>query len=315
MPDTLRLAMTGEADITFTRRFDASPRVVWRAMTEPELILRWLWATHIPMTVCEQDFRVGGTLRWVWQRPDGSEMGLTGRYLEIEPPRRLVNTELFDEDWTGGETTVTTELDEVAPQTTLMRMTVRYASPEARERAAASPMAEGMEEGYARLDTLLSEFLRSARRSDFRIASDGARRIVVTRSFSAPPARVREAHLDPVLVQKWLGSEGFPIKSVEIDARQGGRFHYEWVTPDGSPLIVSGTFREIGATRIVHDELFEPDWTGGMTTVVTDFIADGTGTKLRVEITYSSEASRDAVLKSGMGEGMAGSYDQLDGVL
>lgn len=154
MTQPLSVAPEGDRALRFTRSFAAPRPLVWRAFTEPALITQWLWARAAPMTVCEQDFRTGGRYRWGWTMPGGALMAVSGRFLEIEPPERIAHTELFDEDWTGGETTVTTLLiDEGA--TTRMEMTVLHSLPEARDRAAATPMAEGMEEGYARLDTLL----------------------------------------------------------------------------------------------------------------------------------------------------------------
>jgi uncharacterized protein YndB with AHSA1/START domain len=315
MPDTLRLAMTGETDITFTRDFAASPALVWRAMTEPALIAEWLWARQAPMTLCEVDFRVGGRFRWVWEREAGGPLGVSGRYLEIAAPHRMVHTEIFDEDWTGGETTVTTCLTEPAPQTTRMAMTVRYASAAARDAAAATAMAEGMDEAYRRLDALLPAIRDAADRSDFRIVADGADRLVVTRSFAAPVERLRRAHLDADLMRQWYGSDAYPVAAVEVDARVGGRFRIAWTTPDGSPLELIGHYESLSPTRIVHVEHFLPDWTQGPARVVTDFIATGARTQVRTVITYTSPAARDAVGASGMAEGMAATYDRLETIL
>lgn len=158
MSTPLQIALIGETELTFTRDFAAPRALVWRALTDAALIPQWLYARQAPMTVCDQDFRVGGLFRWVWRRPDGQDMGMGGRFVEISAPARLVHTELFDEDWTGGETLVTTVLSDIGGGRTRMVMQVRYSSAEARARAAATPMAEGMEEGYARLDRRLADF-------------------------------------------------------------------------------------------------------------------------------------------------------------
>jgi uncharacterized protein YndB with AHSA1/START domain len=157
---SLHLTVTpqGASEVLFARSFSAPRPVVWRAMTDPALILRWLWARDHPMTRCDQDLRPGGSLRWEWAMPGGGLMGVSGRYLEIVPPARIVHTELFDEDWTGGETKVSLELEEMGPEHTLMRLTVTYPNAVARAAALATPMAEGMDEGYARLETLLPLF-------------------------------------------------------------------------------------------------------------------------------------------------------------
>jgi uncharacterized protein YndB with AHSA1/START domain len=83
-------------------------------------------------------------------------MGLRGTYREVVPPDRLVHTEIFDEDWTGGETTVTITFTEKDGKTTCA-MTVLYSSKEARDGALKTGMTDGMEMGYARLDRILAD--------------------------------------------------------------------------------------------------------------------------------------------------------------
>ncbi len=151
----LTIAPEGDTLLRIVRDFAAPRPLVWRAFTEADLVRRWLYSDDYPMTICEQDFRVGGTLRWGWQLAPDKTMVVNGRFVEIAAPHRLVHTELFEADWTGGETLVTTRLSEIEGGT-WMDMTVRYSSAEARDGAARTPMAEGMEQGYARLDGLLA---------------------------------------------------------------------------------------------------------------------------------------------------------------
>jgi uncharacterized protein YndB with AHSA1/START domain len=315
MPNKLHIALTGDADLTFTRRFDAAPALLWRAMTEPALITQWLFARDAPMTVCEQDFRVGGTLRWVWRAPGGHDMGVSGRYLEITPPHRLIHTELFDEDWTGGETTVTYDFTEIAPQITEMRLHVRYPSAEIRKRVAASPMAEGMDEGYTRLDGLIPTFRQAEQTSDFQMRTDGPDKIIVTRSFNAPVAALRNAHTDADMMLRWIGPTAFPVIKADVDARTGGGFRIHWQMPDGSPLTVTATYLDLSPSRIVHTELFDPDWTAGPAHVVTDFIAHGPRTLIRMTITYSGTPARDSVFTGGMRDGLTACFEQLEALV
>lgn len=315
MTGQLALAMTGESDITFTRQFAASPALLWRAITDPAIVPRWLWARDYPMVQCQMDVRVGGSFRWVWRTSPTRDMGVSGTFLTIDAPRRLTHTELFDEDWTGGETTVTQELTEIAPQTTRLTMVVRYPTAAARAMAAATPMAEGMEEGYARLDSLIPVLIIELRPGDFRIMAEGDRQITVTRSFAAPKALVFRAHTEANLLKRWIGSPEMPLETCEVDARAGGSFRYTWAMQDGSRITVSGRFEALSHEGITHTELFDPDWTGGPARVVTTFVEDAGRTTVRVEISYSGTPARDTVLASGMAEGMAGSYDLLDLVL
>ena len=153
---TLKLTKSGEAEIVMTRSFEAPRALVFDALTKPELVKRWLlgppgWS----LPVCEIDLKVGGAFRYVWRNADGREMGMGGIFREIVPPERIMHTELFDEDWTGGETLVTNLLTEQSGKTTLT-VTVRYQTPDAREAVLDSGMEEGVAISYDRLAELLT---------------------------------------------------------------------------------------------------------------------------------------------------------------
>lgn len=157
MPAPLTIRMKSDREVEITRSFDAGRELVFDCHTKPALVRRWL--TGPPgwtLPVCDIDLKVGGRYRYVWRSPEGTDMGMGGTFREIERPGRLVTTELFDEDWTGGETEVTTIFTETGGVTTTT-MTVLYASREAREGALATGMAEGMEMSFASLDGLLAE--------------------------------------------------------------------------------------------------------------------------------------------------------------
>ncbi len=157
MKDTGKLIVTTPTDreIVMTRVFAAPRNLVFDAWTNPELVRRWLlgppgWT----MPVCEIDLRVGGAYRFEWLGQDGTVMGMGGVYREIVIPERIVNTQLFDRDWTGGEALGTLLLTEQGGKTTLTNK-VLYSSREARDGALRTRMAEGVEAGYARLDEIL----------------------------------------------------------------------------------------------------------------------------------------------------------------
>ena len=82
-------------------------------------------------------------------------VGLTSTFKEIVPDDRMVATEKFDEDWTGGETLVTQSLHDDGDGT-ILRTHILYASQEARDGAKMSGMTDGMEAGYARLDGMFA---------------------------------------------------------------------------------------------------------------------------------------------------------------
>ena len=312
---SLDMTLSGDTDLALARSFNASPMLLWRALTDPAILPRWQWANDWPMVTCDIDLTVGGAFRWVWQTAPDRLIGVQGRFLTVEAPRRLIHTETFDEDWTGGETTVTQTLTEIAPQTTRLSMTVRYSSPEARIAAAASGMLAGMEDAYAKLDALLPRLIPELGRSDFRIIGTGERQISVTRSFPAPKAAVFRAHTEAALLRRWMGSAEMPLAVCQIDPSPGGQYCYAWVMADGTRITLTGTIQTITPDRITATEVFDPDWTGGPATVETTFTEAAGRTAVQVTVTYSTAPARDQVLASGMGEGMAGSYDLLDRLL
>lgn len=155
MPKPLIITTPSDREIVIVREFDAPRDLVFLCYTKPELLKRWYGLPDWTMPVCEIDLRVGGRWRFVTRAPNGWEMGSGGVYREVVAPERLVSTETYDQDWTGGETINTVTFSEAGGKTTTTT-TVLYSSKEARDGAAATPMADGMETGFKRLDALLA---------------------------------------------------------------------------------------------------------------------------------------------------------------
>jgi uncharacterized protein YndB with AHSA1/START domain len=81
------------------RTFAATARELFDAWTSPEVMRRWFHAGPDWETPeAEVDLRIGGQVRIVMRRPDGSETGARGEYTLIDPPYRLVMKWTFDVD-------------------------------------------------------------------------------------------------------------------------------------------------------------------------------------------------------------------------
>src|SRR5262249_28221906 len=157
MKNAMKIATSGDREVVITRTFDAPRELVWDTMSKPELLKRWLFGPPgWSMTVCEDEACIGGKFHWAWSGPDGAGMSMSGVYREVVRPERAVRTESFD---TGcppqmGEQLTTLVLTEQGDKT-LLTLTVRYPSKEARDAALASGMEHGMAAGYDRLDQIL----------------------------------------------------------------------------------------------------------------------------------------------------------------
>ena len=158
---TLQISTPSDREMAMTRVFDAPREMVFEALTNPELVKRWLgglpgWT----MPICEIDLRVGGSYRYVWHGPGGEVMGMRGVFREIEPPDRTVQTEQFDEPWYPGEALVTAVLTEQDGKTTLTT-TVQYESQETRDNVLKSGAVEGVTVSYDRLAELVASRMQN----------------------------------------------------------------------------------------------------------------------------------------------------------
>lgn len=129
---------------------------VWRAHQEPELLRRWQtgpdgWS----MPVCEVATDVGDTYRYEWEDDAGeNRFGFTGELLEVAAPHRSVT----NESMIGSEgVAVRNELTLTELATgTLMSLVMAFPSEALRDEILATGMADGMEQSYARLETVLA---------------------------------------------------------------------------------------------------------------------------------------------------------------
>src|SRR4030095_3507836 len=158
MSNQLSVTTPGDLEIVMTRTFNAPRTLVWEAMSKPEFLKLWLFGPPgWSMTLCEDDLRVGGQFRWGWSGPGEAAMAMHGVYREVTPPERMVRTEVFDFGCNvdAGQQLCTLVLAENGSRTNLT-LTVLYESKEARDRALASGMEQGVAAGYDRLDEMLT---------------------------------------------------------------------------------------------------------------------------------------------------------------
>ena len=85
--------------VRIERTFAASVEDVFDAWTSPEVMRRWFHcAPDWDTPAAEVDLRVGGKVRVVMRRPDGTETAAHGEYALIDRPHRLVMTWTFEDD-------------------------------------------------------------------------------------------------------------------------------------------------------------------------------------------------------------------------
>jgi uncharacterized protein YndB with AHSA1/START domain len=85
--------------VRIERTFAASAEAVFEAWTNPEVMRRWFHpASEWETPEAEVDLRLGGRVRVVMRRPDGTEVEAHGEYTLIDRPHRLRMTWTFGDD-------------------------------------------------------------------------------------------------------------------------------------------------------------------------------------------------------------------------
>ena len=151
-----------------------------------------------------------------------------------------------------------------------------------------------------------------------KLTTVGDRELVITRVFDAPRRLVYDAHTKPELVRQWLlGPPGWSMPVCDMDVRVGGKYRWVWrKDSDGSQMGMGGVYREVVAPeRLVATERFDEAWYAGEGLNTLVLVEQGGRTTLTQTTRYESKEARDAVIKSGMEQGVTASYDRLDAVL
>ncbi|MBB1025138.1 MULTISPECIES: SRPBCC family protein [unclassified Dietzia] len=147
--------LLGDTQVRISRVLRGTPRQIWDAHHDPELLSRWF---HGPDGWALVSYRVasapGEITRFEWAPAAGVEgeaFALTGEVLASDPPHREVFTETMEGvegPPTHNEQTLTAVADG-----TLMTLVITYDSAELRDIILGTGMVEGMEAGYRRLET------------------------------------------------------------------------------------------------------------------------------------------------------------------
>ena len=137
----------------------------------------------------------------------------------------------------------------------------------------------------------------------------------ITREFDAPPAKVFRAHVDPELVAQWLSPSRHEMTIDYFDCRTGGSYRYIH-TSDGNEYSFYGSFHEVRPNELIVQTFCYEGMPDGVALerVTFEDIGDGR-TRLVATSLVDSFEGRDAVLSSGMEEGLRQCYENLDALL
>ncbi len=140
--------------VRIIREFAAPPEKVFRAHTDPELLVQWMGPRDVEMHIDHYDCRTGGSYRFLHTR-DGEEYGFHGCFHEVRPSELIVQTFTY-EGFPDGVALEKLVLEDLGGGRTRLTATSLVDSFEGRDAFLASGMETGVVEGYERLDEVLA---------------------------------------------------------------------------------------------------------------------------------------------------------------
>jgi uncharacterized protein YndB with AHSA1/START domain len=319
----LAAAMPSDREIVFTRVFDATRELVWKAWTDPEHVKQWWGPKGFSTTTEIMDVRVGGIWKHVMHGPDGAHYANLKVYKEVVKPEKLVYSH-------GGQgegkptvdflSTITFEA-----QGNKTKLTMRMFFPSAEARDVVIRTYHPVEGGNQTLDRL-QEFLTTREvqggasgpardRKTLLIAEPDKPMTILMRVFNAPRSLVFEAYTRAEHIEKWWGRRQMKTVVDKLDAKPGGAWRFVQYEPGGEEFAFRGEFREIVPQEKIVST-FEYEGMPGHVIVNTTLFEEHQGkTKVTVTSVYPSLGDREGMLRAGMEIGANEAWEHLEELL
>lgn len=155
MSTTEITATPGQPLVTITREFDAPRELLFRAYTDPELLVQWLGPRRLEMTVERHEARDGGTYRYIHRGEDGVAHAFRGVFHGTPTPERGI-VQTFEYEGAPGQVSLETAVFEERDGRTTVRVSSVFQSVAARDAHVESGMEVGVRDSMDRLAELLA---------------------------------------------------------------------------------------------------------------------------------------------------------------
>ena len=308
--------------MTLTAELAAPVERVWRAFTDPAQLGRFWGPPTYPAHFTELDLRVGGLARYAMTGPRGEHAGGQWEFLEIDPPHSFEVRDNFA-DAAGNVATdmpsmrMTFDFQPIPAGTRLVNITY-FESLEALEQVVAMGAVEGSTLAINQLDRVLADLREysQGKGTQTELLTDTIIRI--TRLVEGPRDLVWRAHHEEELLRRWmLGPDGWEMTDCSPATQVGQQYRWGWRNVrgegeefgfEGEALLLEEPRRAVTTERLAG--------TDGPSTMndLSLYEEDG-ATLVTLVIEYPDKETRDAVLATGMTEGMEDSYARLETVV
>ncbi|QHC57486.1 SRPBCC family protein [Rathayibacter sp. VKM Ac-2760] len=313
--DLDRLTLTIVAD------FAAPVDRVWDAYVDPRQIERFWGPPTYPATFLRHDAEIGGRSVYRMTGPAGDEHYGCWDWTSVDRPRSFEVIDRFADE-TGAPSSDLPAMRalfafEATEGGTRLTTTSSFDSLEQLEQLVSMGVEEGTREAMAQIDAVLADLASFAAEgaTAAQILSDT--QVRVSRVGRGSVEQVWRAHHDPDLMRRWLlGPDGWSMPVCEIATEVGASYRYEWQRDGGDERFgFTGELLEAEAPfrAVTTEAMLGTDYPATLNELTLTPTTGGT--LLSLVITYADAAQRDAVLATGMTDGMESSYARLEGLL
>jgi uncharacterized protein YndB with AHSA1/START domain len=142
-------------------------------------------------------------------------------------------------------------------------------------------------------------------------AEDGKQELVITREFDLPLALLFKAHVEPDIVEQWMGT-----KVLKLESKRHGSYQFETTDPKGNKHGFNGVIHEFVPNRKITRTFEMENSPFGVQLDFLEFeqLTEDTS-KLKMHTLFRSVALRDQLLQLPFAQGINMAHNRLQDIL
>jgi len=143
-------------------------------------------------------------------------------------------------------------------------------------------------------------------------AEDGKQELVITREFDLPVELLFKAHVEPEIVEQWMGT-----KVLKLESKKHGSYQFETTNPQGTVVFrANGTIHEFLPDKKITRTFEMENTPFGVQLEFLEFerLTDDTS-KLNMHIVFRSPGLRDQLLKLPFAQGINMAHNRLQDIV
>ena len=152
------IAEKGKQELFITREFNAPRELVFKAFTDPKLLVQWLGPRNLTMEIEKLDNRTGGSYRFLHCNATGNTFSFNGVIHEVAEPERIIRTFEFEGLPERGHVSLeTATFESLEGERTKLTIQSVFKSVADRDGMVESGMERGVVDSHNRLDELFEK--------------------------------------------------------------------------------------------------------------------------------------------------------------